>query len=138
MSIQHPAGLAEQYRGVLQTQAANSSGVVEWIWNNAQTTLALTWVGAPSANLSAGFQSAYQNAQTKVSNLALTGQGNATIGGHTWEYQTYSFQSNGVAGYLTVALSYYSSSGRLYGLLFQDTSPGTLVQLQKYGDTFSG
>jgi hypothetical protein len=139
MSIQYPAGLSAQYTGSLQTQATSSSGAVGWGWNNGQTSLALGWVTTPTYNIAASLQGYYPKLQSHgYTNIALLGQGNITMAGHSWEYESYSWQYQGTTAYSTFAITYYPSSTRGYVLLYQDTSSGTLAALESYGNTFSG
>ena len=139
MSIQYPAGLNTQYSGSLQTQATSSSGAVSWVWNNAQTQLALGWVTTPAVNLTAGLQGYYPRLESHgYTNIVLVGQGNITMAGHPWEYESYSWQYQGSAYYSTFATTYYGSTTRGYVLIYQDTSSGTLAALESYGNTFSG
>ena len=139
MSIQYPAGLSAQYSGALQTQATSSSGGVNWIWNNAQSSLGLGWVTTSAYNFADGLQGYYSKILSQgATNIVLLGQGNVTMAGHSWEYESYSWQYQGTTAYSTFAITYYPSSSRGYVLLYQDTSSGTLANLESYGNTFSG
>jgi hypothetical protein len=60
------------------------------------------------------------------------------MAGHTWEYESYSWQYQGSTYYSTLAIAFYGGTTRAYVLAYQDTSSGTLTALESYGNTFSG
>jgi len=138
MSIQYPAGVNTLYTGVLDQQADAASGEAEWLWNGANTLLDLAWVTTSNYNITAGLQGIYQKILAASSNVVIVDQGTLTMAGNTWQYQTYSYVHNGGSEYATYAVTYYTSSGRLYALGFTDTSDTTLASLQSYGSTFTG
>jgi len=138
MSIQYPSGIKTQYVGVLDQQADITSGEAEWLWNGGNTGLVVFWIMTTTYNSTAGLQGVDSALLTKATNVVLTDQGNATMAGHLWRYQTYSFTYNGQPGYATFAVTYYEGSGRAYVLGYIDASSGTLASLEGYGNTFTG
>ncbi len=138
MSIQYPSGVNAQYLGLLNQQADNASGEVEWLWNSGDTGLILLWITTNHANATTGLEAIQSALLAHATNVTSTDQGNATIAGHSWEFRSYGFQYNNIAGFATFALTYYTSSGRLYALGFIDTTADTLTQLETYGASFTG
>jgi hypothetical protein len=138
MSIQYPSGVKTQYVGVLNQQADMASGEAEWLWNGGNTGLIVSWITTATYNSTAGLQGVDNALLAKATNVVLTDQGNATMAGQSWRYQTYSFTYNGTPGYATFAVTYFGSSGRAYVLGYIDASSGTLASLEGYGNTFTG
>jgi len=138
MSIQYPSGVKTQYVGVLDQQADMASGEAEWLWNGGNTGLVVAWVTTTNYNSTAGLQNVGNALLTKATNVVLTEQGNVTMARHSWRFQTYSFTYNGSPGYLTLAVTYYGSSGRAYVLGYIDATSGTFASLEGYGNTFTG
>jgi hypothetical protein len=138
MSINYPGGVNAQYVGVLDQQADPGSGEIEWLWNAGNTGLILVWVTTQSYNSTGGLNGIRSYLASSASNVVLTDQGTIVMAGHSWQYQTFSFAHDGVSGYSTFAVTYYSASGRAYALAYVDTGSGTLSSLESYGGTFSG
>ncbi len=138
ISIQHPAGLTARYMGFEGAKAASDSGMVQWVWNKGGTSLTLFWVNATQDEIQPRFPEVYNLLRTYTKNVALVEGGNVTMGVATWEYQTYRSTIQGETFYSTVALSYYPTHHRLYGLVFVGTNPESLASLMSYGKTFRG
>ncbi len=139
ISIQYPAGLTTHYMGVGEPKATSDSGIVQWVWNKGGTSLTLVWVNVMQDELQSGFPGVYDVLRAHATKVALIDRGNVTMGGAMWEYQTYrSTTIHGEAFYSTVALSYYPTHHRLYGLIFVGTNPESLASLMNYGETFRG
>lgn len=138
MQIDHPAGLNAQYQGVLEQQATSHSGLVEWIWHGGDTSLLLFWENATAYNFTAGFQQVSATLHTRGSGVILLGHGNLTMGGATWEYQTYNSLVQGKSVYATYAYAFSTPHQRVYGVTFGDVASDTLASLIVYGQTFKG
>ena len=136
MTIQYPLWGNADFAGINGHPANSTYGVVYWTWNNDLTTISLGW--APALNTSEEFQSIYGAEQGIWINLTLIDQGNITMGGATWQYQTSQCIFNDKTEYLTIALSEYPKSQRIYTIFFEDSLPDTLSALEYYGNTFSG
>jgi len=137
MSISYPSGLAPIVQGATPQQHANSSvGEVRWIWNDGDTWLGLSWGAGSSYNYTLGFQAIRNNLALNSTNITLKAQGNVTMAGTTWEYQTYAFTYNGRPDYASYALTYYASTQTGYDIGYGNTTPDTLTSLETYGNTF--
>ena len=138
MSISYPAGLSPQLSGIYEQQATNSNGQVQWIWNQANTALALTWVNATHADLEAGIQSLYDVLSEAYTSVTLVERGNVTICVASWPYVTYSYNATGQIYYQTMAIYFYASESRFYEIDFVDTNSNTLSSLMTYASAFAG
>ena len=138
MSIQYPNGVKTRYQGVLDLQADQASGEAQWLWNGGDTGLAVVWIGTAAANITAGLQGIEGGLLSSASNVVELSNGTVSMVGHSWDYLTLSFTSNGIKGYGTFAGTYYTSSDRAYYITYFDTSAGTLQNVETYGSTFSG
>lgn len=138
ISIQYPAGLTTYYMGVEEPNAGSNSGMVQWVWNKGGISLTLVWVNATQDELQPGFPGVYNVLRAHTRNVMLIDRSNVTMGGATWEYQTYRSMIQGEMFYSTVAYCYYPTHHRLYGLVFVDTNPESLASLMSYGKTFRG
>jgi len=140
MSIQYPSGLQAEYFGLNGQQADSANGGVIWSWNSNRTLLGLQWFTVSSYNISAAFQGVYNSEQegNVWNDITVTDQGNVSLDGSTWQYQTSHALAGGEILYTTMAYIYYPSIQRAYGIIFSDSSPDTLSALEYYGNTFSG
>ena len=139
MSIRHPPGPAASYVGFEEPSATSNSGIVSWVWNNGGTSLTLTWANATQSEIHPGLPTADEIQQgTEITNVILANEGNITMNGATWAYQTYRGMVRGEAAFVVVATSYYSISHRLYILVLVDRNPASLATLASYGRTFQG
>jgi hypothetical protein len=142
VSIQYPAGITVNVRGIFQEIATINDGIVVWTWNKDSTGLSVGWINLTFFNTSninmtqfllAGFESMNQ-----LGNFSLVDQGNITMAGRIWEYQTYVTIRNGYNLFTSAAACQYIDSYRLYSIYFSDTYPDTLTSLEYYGNTFIG
>jgi len=138
MSIQYPSGLQAETVGISGQQVNSENGGVAWLWNNDATSLSLFWYTSSSYNVNERFQGLYDAEQNHWKNLTVINQGNITMAGATWEYQTSQCLHNGKTQYTTIAFGDYTSEQRVYGIMFWDSSPDTLSALEYYGNTFNG
>lgn len=137
MSISYPSGTTPIVQGASQQQQANASvGEVRWSWNNGDNWLGLSWGTGSSYNYTLGFQAIRNNLALNSTNITLKAQGNVTMAGTTWEYQTYAFTYNGRPDYASYALTYYASTQTGYDIGYGNTTPDTLTSLETYGNTF--
>jgi hypothetical protein len=136
MSIQHPAGLANKYTGLLESAANADSGGVAWSWNT--TSLAVFWLPGMSYDYDAGFQGIEQDVANSTSSVTVLTNGTITIDSHQWLYRTYSGQTNGGLYYWVVALCFYQNESRVYSIQYFDTSQDVLDLMLAWAGTFKG
>jgi hypothetical protein len=139
MSITYPSGTTPVVQGASPQQQANSSvGEVRWSWNEGDTWLGLSWANGSSYNYTLGFEAISSHLAVNATDVTTTAQGNVTMAGTTWEYQTFTFKYNQVPDYATYAMTYNATAQRGYDIGYGNTQPDTLTALEGYGNTFVG
>jgi hypothetical protein len=139
ISIQHPSGFQASFEGNLNQSANSNNGIVRWLWNANMTRLYLLWEpGSSDYNFTRYFLDNYEWLQKNYQNVSLLSQGNMTMAGTIWQYQTYTYAEGSQQFFLTCASAFYPNTQRIYFINFVDSQQDSLSGAEFYGNTFTG